>query len=120
MSSTLTADQTADLAIGCLEDGKAEDVVHIDLQGKSSIADAMIVASGRSGRHVSSLCDQLVKALKQSGCPNVRIEGGDNPNFDWVLIDAGDILVHLFRPEVREFYNIERLWTGDSKTAQRA
>ncbi len=94
-----------------LEDDKAENVLNIPLSGKSPMADAMIVASGRSARHVSALADHVAKKLKDAGAGQVRIEG--LPNADWVLIDAGDIIVHIFRPEVREFYNLERIWSSD-------
>ncbi len=92
-----------------LEDAKAEDIVTIDLNGKAVIADGMIVASGRSNRHVGAIADQLVEKLKSDGRKDVRIEG--MPNADWVLVDAGDVIVHIFRPEVRSFYNLEKLWS---------
>jgi len=92
-----------------LEDAKAEDIVTIDLNGKAVIADGMIVASGRSNRHVGAIADQLVEKLKGDGCKDLRIEG--MPNADWVLVDAGDVIVHIFRPEVRSFYNLEKLWS---------
>jgi ribosome-associated protein len=95
-----------------LEDDKAEDILNIPLAGKSPMADAMIVASGRSARHVSALADHVARKLKEAGVEKVRIEG--MPNADWVLIDAGDIIVHIFRPEVREFYNLERIWATDA------
>ena len=99
-----------------LEDDKAENVLNIPLSGKSPMADAMIVASGRSARHVSALADHVAKKLKDAGTTQVRVEG--LPNADWVLIDAGDIIVHIFRPEVREFYNLERILSSDvSSTA---
>ena len=94
-----------------LEDDQALDVVTIDLSGKSAIADHMIVASGRSTRHVSSIVDKLVEKLKREGNVIPRLEGADQG--DWALIDAGDIIVHVFRPEVREFYNLERMWLPD-------
>ena len=91
-----------------LEDGKAEDVVIIDLRGKTSIADFMIVATGGSQRHVTSLADHLVERIKKSGIRrSVPVEG--KARADWVLVDAGDVIVHLFRPEVREFYNLEKM-----------
>ena len=95
-------------AIESLEDSKAEDIVSIDIQGKSSLADYMIVASGRSHRHVAAVADHLIKALKDAGYGNARVEG--LASADWVLIDSGDVIVHVFRPEVREFYNIEKMW----------
>ena len=91
-----------------LEDSKAEDIVSIDIQGKSSLGDYMVVASGRSHRHVAALADHLMTALKDIGESKPRVEGLTNA--DWVLIDAGDVIVHIFRPEVREFYNIEKMW----------
>jgi len=93
-----------------LEDAKAEDITTIDLHGKSSIGDHMVVASGRSQRHVGAIADQLQRALKNNGLGRTRVEG--LPHCDWVLIDAGDVIVHIFRPEVREFYNLEKMWTA--------
>ena len=90
---------------------KAEDTVEIDLTGKTSIADTMIVTSGRSHRHVGSIADRVVQALKDSGFGPPRVEG--LPACDWVLIDAGDVLIHIFRPEVRSFYNLEKMWGVD-------
>ena len=92
-----------------LDDDKAQDVVFIDLKDKSSVADGMIVASGRSHRHVGAMADHLLRALKDAGHGRARVEG--LPHCDWVLIDAGDVIVHLFRPEVRAFYNIEKIWS---------
>jgi ribosome-associated protein len=94
-----------------IEDMKAEEVVEIDLMGKTSIADVMIVASGRSHRHVGSIAEKVFTALKEAGHGNVRVEG--MPACDWVLIDAGDVIVHIFRPEVRGFYNLEKMWGAD-------
>jgi len=91
-----------------LDDGKAADILTIDLMGKTSLADAMLIASGTSDRHVNALAERVASALKDLGQPTPRIEG--MPVCDWVLIDAGDILIHLFRPEVRGFYNLEKLW----------
>ena len=95
-----------------LDDDKAEDIVFVDLKGKSPMADALIVASGRSHRHVGALADHVLRALKDAGHGRARVEG--LPHCDWVLIDAGDLVVHLFRPEVRSFYNIEKIWSVDS------
>jgi ribosome-associated protein len=95
-----------------LDDDKAQDIVLIDLKGKSSVADSMIVASGRSHRHVGAIADHLLRALKDAGYGKARVEG--LPHCDWVLIDAGDVVVHLFRPEVRTFYNIEKIWAVDA------
>ena len=92
-----------------LDEDKAQDIVVIDLKDKSSVADTMIVASGRSHRHVGALADHLLRLLKDAGQGKARVEG--LPHCDWVLIDAGDIIVHLFRPEVRSFYNIEKIWS---------
>ena len=101
-----------DLILSRLDDDKAQDVVYIDLKGKSPVADGMVVASGRSQRHVGALADHLLRALKEAGHGKCRVEG--MPNADWVLIDTGDVIVHLFRPEVRSFYNIEKIWSVDS------
>lgn len=101
-----------ELILTRLEDDKAQDVVFIDIKGKSPVADGLIVASGRSGRHVGAMADHLLRALKDAGYGKCRIEG--MPSADWVLIDAGDVIVHLFRPEVRSFYNIEKIWSVDS------
>src|SRR3954471_8911678 len=101
-----------DLILSRLDDDKAQDVVYIDLKGKSPVADGLIVASGRSGRHVGAMADHLLRALKDAGYGKCRVEG--MPSADWVLIDAGDVIVHLFRPEVREFYNLERIWSGET------
>ncbi|HML93233.1 ribosome silencing factor [Methyloceanibacter sp.] len=94
-----------------LDGAKAEDVAVIDLKGKTSIGDYMVVASGRSQRHVGAVADHLIKALKDEGYGRARVEG--LPQGDWVLIDAGEVIVHLFRPEVREFYNLEKMWSAD-------
>ena len=94
-----------------LDDAKAEDVITIDLEGKSSIGDFMVIATGRSDRHVVAISEQLQAKLKEAGCPEVRAEG--QAGGDWVVIDTGDIILHLFRPEVREFYNLEKMWLAD-------
>lgn len=91
-----------------LEDDKAEDEVVIDLSGKSTLADYIVIASGRSQRQVGAMADHLIEKLKKAGVKSVAVEG--QPQCDWVLVDAGDIVVHLFRPEVREFYKLEKLW----------
>ena len=95
-----------------LDDDKAQDIVLIDLKGKSPMADTMIIASGRSHRHVGALADHLLRTLKDHGLGKARVEG--LPHCDWVLIDAGDLIIHLFRPEVRAFYNIEKIWAVDA------
>jgi ribosome-associated protein len=97
-----------------LDDGKAEDIVTIDLAGKSDIADAMVVASGRSQRHVGAMADKVMRRLKDAGFGRATVEGATA--CDWVLIDAGDVIVHLFRPEVRTFYNLERVWSEAART----
>ena len=91
-----------------LDDSKAENIIPIDIQGKSSLGDYMVIASGRSNRHVAAVADHLLKALKDAGLGTAKVEG--LPGADWVLIDAGDVIVHVFRPEIREFYNIEKMW----------
>ncbi len=101
-----------DQVLAQLEDAKATDVISINLEGKSAIADDMVVATGRSNRHVGAIADQLVQKLKAHGQRNIRVEGMEQ--CDWVLVDTGDIIVHLFRPEVRSFYNLEKLWSEHS------
>jgi len=96
------------LVLEALEDDQAQEVVSIPLAGKSSIADHIVIASGRSSRQVASIAQKLAERIKQSMGRNVRIEG--LPVADWVLVDAGDVVVHIFRPEVRSFYNLERMW----------
>ena len=99
------------IIIDALEDAKADDIVSIDLAGKTSLGDTMIVASGRSQRHVGAIADKLIEKLKSEGVRDTRVEG--MPLCDWVLIDAGDVIVHIFRPEAREFYNLEKMWGSD-------
>ena len=98
-----------------LEDDKALDVVTIDLSGKSTIADFMVVASGRSHRQVAAMADHLIERLKHLGLARVAVEGLKQA--DWVLVDTGDVIVHLFRPEIRSFYNPEKMWGMDVPTA---
>jgi ribosome-associated protein len=103
------------MALQSLDDDQAQEVVSIPLEGKSSIADHMIVASGRSSRQVTAIARKLSERIKHSGLAMPRIEG--LPAADWVVVDAGDVVVHLFRPEVRSFYNLERMWGfGDTAT----
>jgi ribosome-associated protein len=97
-----------DLVLKSLDDDQAQETVSIPLEGKSSIADHMVIASGRSSRQVASMAQKLAERIKQATGRAVRVEG--LPVADWVLIDAGDVIVHLFRPEVRSFYNLERMW----------
>ena len=105
-----------DLVLRSLDDDQAQEVVSIPLEGKSSIADHMVIASGRSTRQVAAMAQKLAERIKQGGFAPARIEG--LPAADWVLIDAGDVVVHLFRPEVRSFYNLERMWAfGDEGKA---
>src|SRR5690606_38179798 len=108
ISGNADVSRALETVLASLDDSKAEDIVSIDIQGKSSLGDYMVVASGRSHRHVSAVADHLIKALKDAGFGLPRVEGLGNA--DWVLIDSGDIIVHVFRPEVREFYNIEKMW----------
>ena len=105
------------LVLRSLDDDQALDVVSIPLTGKSNIADYMVIASGRSTRQVASMAQKLTEKIKQELGGTVRVEG--LPVADWVLIDAGDVVVHLFRPEVRSFYNLERMWgfEGDGAAA---
>ena len=96
--------------VGSLDDDKAEDIVTIDLRGKSAIADFMVIASGRSTRQVGAMADHILRKVKSEGYGTAAVEG--IPQNDWVLIDAGDVIVHLFRPEVRAFYNLEKMWAA--------
>jgi ribosome-associated protein len=104
------AGQLVQTVLTCLDDSKAEDIVSIDLHGKTSLADAMIIATGRSNVHVGAIAERLIVALK-GGRRAPRVEGLQN--CDWVLVDAADIIVHIFRPEVRQFYNLEKMWSAD-------
>jgi ribosome-associated protein len=103
--------------VGSLDDAKAEDVLSIDLAGKTSIADTMLIATGRSNTHVNAIADRVLKSCKGVGRV-ARVEG--LPQCDWVLIDAGDVIVHIFRPEVRQFYNLEKMWGVDRPDERRA
>lgn len=101
------------LVLKQLDDDQAQEVVTVDLEGKTSIADYMVIASGRSSRQGASMAQKLAETLKKEGFGPIKLEG--LPAADWVLVDAGDIVVHLFRPEVRSFYNLERMWAfGDA------
>ena len=99
-----------------LDGDKAQDIVVIDLSGKSSIADHLVIASGTSKRHVGAMAEHLREELKKTGLMPVPLEG--MPQCDWVLVDGGDVVVHLFRPEVREFYNIEKMWGAAGPTSE--
>lgn len=112
-----SAKETLRTILARLEDMKADDNVVIDLTGKSSIADYMVVTSGRSQRHVSAVADHLIKDIEEAGGPRVRVEGMRQG--DWVLLDAGDVIVHVFRPEIRAFYNLEKMWSTTTKDARR-
>jgi ribosome-associated protein len=94
-----------------LDDSKAENIVTLDLRGRTSIADYMIVATGRSTTHVSAIADRVLRMCKEAGFATPRVEG--MPHCDWVLVDASDVIVHIFRPDVRAFYNLEKMWGGD-------
>jgi ribosome-associated protein len=106
------------LVLRSLDDDQAQDIVSIPLSGKSSIADHMVIASGRSTRQVASMAQKLTERIKQDLGRNVRVEG--LPIADWVLIDAEDVIIHLFRPEVRSFYNLERMWGFEESAASAA
>jgi ribosome-associated protein len=109
-----TPNRLLNVVLDTLENAKAEDVVCIEIKDKTSIGDQMVVASGRSQRHVGAIADHLITKLKDEGFGRARVEG--LPHCDWVLIDAGDVIVHIFRPEVREFYNLEKMWSADRPT----
>ncbi|MBO5442472.1 MAG: ribosome silencing factor [Alphaproteobacteria bacterium] len=106
---TSAEDRILEIITSTLDDGKAEDVTVIDLKGKTSIANQMVVASGTSQRHVASLAEKIKENLKAEGFKSVS-EGEERA--DWVLIDAFDVIVHIFKPEVREFYNLEKMWNA--------
>ncbi|RMD63901.1 MAG: ribosome silencing factor [Alphaproteobacteria bacterium] len=122
-NGSLVASRTLlELIQASLDDDQAIDVVVIDLHGKSTIADFMVIASGRSSRHVGAMAEHLGEKMKHAGVPSVSVEGAERA--DWVLIDGGDVIVHLFRPEVRAFYALEKMWGADlaldASTGQRA
>ena len=102
-----------DVVLLSLEDSKAENTASIDIRGKSPLCDFMVVASGRSHRHVGAIADHLLKDLKDAGLGSAKVEG--LPHCDWVLVDIGDVVVHIFRPEVRDFYNLEKMWMSDQE-----
>lgn len=118
MKARPDVDQTLKIILSTLDDMKAEETITIDLRGKSSISDYMVVTTGRSNRHVGAMAENVAKSLKENGLNGLHVEGF--PNCDWVLIDSGDVIVHVFRPEVREFYNLERLWTQGPTAAKKA
>lgn len=113
-ANTLPSDTNASKALAehilsVLDEHSAQDTINIDIRGKSSVADYMIVTSGRSSRHVGALSDYVLKSLKEQGHKSLGIEGTETN--DWVLIDVGDVILHIFRPEVRVFYNLEKIWS---------
>lgn len=108
-SSPASVERLLRLVLSSLDEDKAEDVVSIDLKGKSSVADHMVIANGRSSRQVLTIADHLVQRLKDAGYGTCQVEGRSHG--DWVLIDAGDVIIHIFRPEVRLFYNLEKMWS---------
>lgn len=108
LHSTVPSGVLLKTAQDCLDENKAEDIVSIDLAGKSSIADHIVIANGRSQRQVAALSEYVVKGFKEAGHKDIVIQGLEQA--DWVLIDAGDIIVHIFRPEVRSFYNLDKMW----------
>ena len=112
------AEETLRLVLARIDDMKAEDTVTIDLTGKSSLADFMVVTSGRSNRQVGAIADRMLEDLHKAGIRDVRVEG--MPHCDWVLIDAGDVIVHVFRPEVRAFYQLEKMWTRPRSQGRQA
>jgi ribosome-associated protein len=103
--------ETLKLILTELGEAKAEDTLTIDLTGKSAMADALVVTSGRSNRQVGAITDRLLKVLGEAGVRGVKVEG--MPHCDWVVLDAGDVIVHVFRPEVRAFYNLEKMWAPE-------
>jgi ribosome-associated protein len=108
--------ETLRIVLASLDDMKAEDTVNIDITGKAAFADSMVVTSGRSNRHVGALADDVIERLNKAGMKGLRVEG--KKTCDWVLIDAGDVIVHVFRPEVRAFYDIEKMWAGSPRGRQ--
>jgi ribosome-associated protein len=109
--SARTTDVLSQIIVEGLEDAKAEDIVSIDLSGRTTLADRMIIASGRSSVHVGAIADRVVKACRDAGYPSPKVEG--MPLCDWVLLDAQNAIVHVFRPDVRRFYNLEKMWSAD-------
>ena len=110
------SENVVELVLDSLGEDKAQQILTVDLKGKASFADAMVIASGRSQRHVSAISDHLVRRLKEAGFGRCRVEG--LPSADWVLIDAGDVIVHVFKPDVRAFYNLEKIWGADQPVPQ--
>ncbi len=115
---SLSSAQTCAVILGALEDSKAQETISIDISKKSSLGDTMIITSGRSHRHVASIAEFIVSSLKKAKVDNIRMEG--HPHCDWVLVDIGDVIVHIFRPEVRAFYNLEKMWSTQAPAQQPA
>lgn len=109
LSESDDAKALSDFVQSILDENSAQDVIEIDINGKSSVADYMLVASGRSNRHVSALADYVIRGLKEQGFKSLGIEGRETG--DWILVDVGDVILHIFRPEVRLFYNLEKIWS---------
>ena len=107
----LSPEQLKDLIVTVLEDAKAEDIVTIDVKAKSSVGEIMIIATGNVNRHVAAIADRVVDALKKAKHGSIGVEG--MPECNWVLIDAGPVIVHVFQPEARTFYNLEKMWSGE-------
>ena len=110
------ATEQVKLILAALDDAKAENTLAINIAGRSAMADAMIITTGRVNRHVSAIADQLHSKLKTNGYKNIRMEGHETG--DWCLVDTGDVIIHIFRPEVRSFYNLEKLWSADAPKEQ--
>ncbi len=109
----ISSEDALKIVLASLDDSKAEETLPIDISGKSPLFDHIVVASGRSHRHVSAIADHLLRDLKTAGLGRASVEG--LPACDWVLVDTGDVVVHIFRPEVREFYNIEKIWRAQEE-----
>ena len=114
----MSAKDVLNLVLESLDDSKAEETISIEIADKSSIADHMIVTSGRSHRHVNAVADRLMRDLKDAGLGAPKVEG--MPACDWVLVDCGDVITHIFRPEVRDFYNLEKMWSAVAEEPQEA
>ncbi|SHL31352.1 MULTISPECIES: ribosome silencing factor [Roseibium] len=114
-ASEILPEKLLETILTSLDDSKAEEIVTLDIGKKSSLADHMVIVSGRSHRHVGAIADHVLRDLKDAGAGNANIEG--ETTCDWVLIDAGDVIVHVFRPEVRAFYNLEKMWAPEPEDA---
>ena len=112
---TPTDARITDLVVDALDDLKAVDTKIVDVRGLSSVMDFLVVASGNSSRHVKSLADHVVVKAKEAGCPPIGVEGENDA--DWVLVDLGDVVVHVMQPAARSFYDLERLWSGEPETS---